>query len=152
MLEVASESTANVDTGVKRDDYAALGIAEYWRFDETGEHHGARLTGDRLVEGTLRAHFHSRVPRRQPAGLQCTALDLNLRWENGQLLWHDPATGRPILTYEDQRDRADNEHAIRGTARERNPPRLRDPGTGRGNRCQHSRPIARRSGTLLSGR
>jgi len=26
-----------------------LGIPEYCRFDETGESHGARLTGDRLV-------------------------------------------------------------------------------------------------------
>ena len=51
VLEVASESTANIDTGAKRDDYAALGIAEYWRFDETGEYHGARLAGDRLVQG-----------------------------------------------------------------------------------------------------
>ncbi len=33
-------------------------------------------------------------------------LNLNLRWENGQLVWYDPATGRPIMTYEDQRDRA----------------------------------------------
>ena len=26
-------------------------MAEYWRFDETGEFHGARLGGDILVEG-----------------------------------------------------------------------------------------------------
>ena len=31
--------------------YAALGIPEYWRFDETGKFHGARLAGDRLVQG-----------------------------------------------------------------------------------------------------
>ena len=36
-------------------------------------------------------------------------LNLNLRWVNGQLFWHDPATGQPILTYEDQRARADSE-------------------------------------------
>ena len=35
------------------------------------------------------------------------ALNLYLRWEQGQLRWHDPATGRHILTYDDQRARAD---------------------------------------------
>ena len=48
VLEVASASTANTDTGAKRTDYEALGITEYWRFDETGEHHGTRLAGYRL--------------------------------------------------------------------------------------------------------
>ena len=51
VLEVASASTGVIDVTDKRDDYAALGIGEYWRFDETGEHHGARLAGDRLVDG-----------------------------------------------------------------------------------------------------
>ena len=35
----------------KRAAYADLEIPEYWRFDETGEFHGARLAGDRLVDG-----------------------------------------------------------------------------------------------------
>ena len=51
MLEVASESTASIDTGAKRDDCAALAIPEYWQFDETGQYHGTKLAGDRLVEG-----------------------------------------------------------------------------------------------------
>ena len=51
VLEVASESTAEIDVGDKRRDYAALGIPEYWRFDESGEHHGAWLAGDRLADG-----------------------------------------------------------------------------------------------------
>ena len=38
VLEVASPSTAEIDVGDKRDDYAALGIPEYWRFDRTGEY------------------------------------------------------------------------------------------------------------------
>ena len=49
VLEIASESTGKVDTGRKRRDYANMGIPEYWRFDETGDHHGTRLAGDRLV-------------------------------------------------------------------------------------------------------
>lgn len=51
VLEIASASTGQMDVGSKRDDCGAFGIREYWRFDETGEHHGARLAGDRLVSG-----------------------------------------------------------------------------------------------------
>ena len=36
---------------MKRDYYATFGIPEYWRFDETGEHYGDRLAGERLVDG-----------------------------------------------------------------------------------------------------
>ena len=53
VLEVASPRTGHIDVGEKRDDYAALGIPEYWRFDETetGRYHGARLAGERLENG-----------------------------------------------------------------------------------------------------
>ena len=34
----------------KRVDYAALGIAEYWRFGEKGRSTAERLAGDRLVD------------------------------------------------------------------------------------------------------
>ena len=37
------------------------------------------------------------------------ALDLYLRWEWGELVFYDPATGRRIFTYEDQQARADTE-------------------------------------------
>ena len=36
-------------------------------------------------------------------------LNLIIRWEQGRLVWVDPSTQQPILTYEDQRDRADAE-------------------------------------------
>lgn len=49
VLEVASRSTGHVDVQDKPADYAVLGIPEYWCFDETGESHGARLAGNRLV-------------------------------------------------------------------------------------------------------
>ena len=39
------------------------------------------------------------------------ALNLNLRWEGGELVFYDPATGRRIVTLEDERVRADNERA-----------------------------------------
>ena len=48
------------------------------------------------------------------------ALNLNLRWDNGQLVWHDPATRQRIVTLDDERQarlseqaRADNEQQQR---------------------------------------
>ena len=110
VLEVASESTANIDTGAKRDDYAALGIAEYWRFDRTGEYHGARLAGDRLVQGRYEPITITELPGGGRQGFS-TVLNLSLRWQDGQLLWINPATDQPILTYEDQRARAESAEA-----------------------------------------
>ena len=112
VLEIASLGTAAVDVGPKRDDYAALGIPEYWRFDATGEHHGARLTGDRLVDGRYQP-----VEIREPeAGVlqgYSAALNLHLRCERGELAWHDPATGSHIATFLSERERADQEREAR---------------------------------------
>ena len=112
VLEVASASTAEVDTGDKRVDYAALGITEYWRFDETGEHHRRRLAGDILENGVYRPLPIDEVA---PGVLQghSPVLSLNIRWDHGQLVWWDPDTEAPILTYEDQRARADEESRCR---------------------------------------
>ena len=46
-------------------------------------------------------------------------LNLHLRWEQGQLAWYDPATGNPILTYQDQHGRADTEREARVRAEAR---------------------------------
>ena len=106
VLEVASRSTGSEDTGPKRRDYEALGVAEYWRFDETGRHHRTRLAGDRLVNGRYEPIAIEEV---EPGVLQgySQVLNLHLRWENGLLAWHDPATGRHIATFESERARAD---------------------------------------------
>ena len=119
VLEVASESTAATDTGAKRDDYAALGIYEYWRFDHTGEHHGAKLAGDRLVDDRYEAIFIVSAGEDIEQGYS-DALNLYLRWDHGQLVFIDPATNAPILTYEDQAAKAESE-----TAQARNEATLR---------------------------
>ena len=52
VMEVASESTHERDTGFKRDLYASLGITEYWRVDPSGgDFYGYALAGERLVDG-----------------------------------------------------------------------------------------------------
>ncbi len=126
VLEVASESTGETDVGPKRDFYAALGIPEYWRFDETGQYHGAKLAGDRLVEGRYEPLEIEELPGGVLQGYS-RALNLNLRWEEGRLAWHDPATGQPIATLEDERRgrieaeaRAESERATRAQLEARN--------------------------------
>ena len=118
VMEIASRSTGRQDVEGKRPAYAALGIPEYWRFDQTGDFHGTGLAGDRLVEG-----------RYEPIPIEAVAegvlqayspvLDLFIRWNHGQLGWHDPQTGQHIATFEQERTRADNEQEARMVAEER---------------------------------
>ena len=87
----------------KRDDYAALGIPEYWRFDRTGEHHGARLAGDRLLDGV---YVPMRIDEMQEGVLQGYSAAIGepvlLRWEHdyswdGTIRPPD-STSRPTMT------------------------------------------------------
>ena len=104
VLEIASRRTGREDVVEKRNDYAALGIPEYWRFDETGGFHGTRLAGDRLAaDGQYQPVPIEEVAEGILQGYS-RVLNLLLRWENGQLRWHDPATGRHIATFEDERE------------------------------------------------
>ena len=102
VLEIASRSSGRVDTVVKRERYAELQIPEYWRFDETGRYHRARLAGDRLVDGRYEPIPIDQLAADVSQGYS-QVLNLYLRWEQGQLAWYDPATGRHIATFEDER-------------------------------------------------
>ena len=102
VLEIASRSTGRIDVTDKRDDYAALGIGEYWRFDETGQHHGVRLAGERLVDGDYAAIDIEELPDGSLRGYSA-ALNLDLRWVGGELIFYDPATSRPIANLADER-------------------------------------------------
>lgn len=110
VLEIASASTGQADVGAKRDDYEAFGIREYWRFDETGEFHGARLAGDRLVGGRYEQILIEALPDGALEGYS-EVLNLKLRWQDGQLGWHDPISGGHIATFEEERARAESERA-----------------------------------------
>ena len=118
VLEVASESTADTDTGAKRVDYARLGILEYWRFDETGRYHGTRLAGERLVGGRYEPMEIEELGDGILQGYS-VVLDLHLRWERGRLGWHDPATGEPIATLESEREARITAEAGRAAAEDR---------------------------------
>ena len=104
VLEVASETTGKRDYTVKRDGYAAFGVTEYFRFDDTGgEYHDRPLAGDRLVDGS-----YEPVPITTDAdgnlrGYSET-LGLHLCWENGRLRFWDPETGAYLNDYDDAED------------------------------------------------
>ena len=100
VLEIASRSTGHRDTVDKRISYAALGIQEYWRFDATGQFHGTRLAGDRLVNDQYQPLHIEQLPDGSIQG-HSEILNVNLRWENGQLGWYDPNTGKHIPTLAD---------------------------------------------------
>ena len=124
VLEIASEGTGHIDVGQKREFYERLGIPEYWRFDATGDYHGAKLSGDRLVGGRYEPIDISEMAGGVLEG-HSAALNLNWRWEDGRLGCHDPSTGEHIATFESERlvrlaaeARADNAEAERNAERE----------------------------------
>ena len=118
VMEIASRSTGSQDAGSKRPGYAGLGIPEYWRFDQTGEFHGTRLAGDRLTGGQYEPIQIETVQEGILQGYSA-ALGLFIRWEHGELRWHDPETGQHILRYSDQQERAESEREARMIAEAR---------------------------------
>jgi hypothetical protein len=125
VLEIASQRTGHIDVGAKREFYQRLLIPEYWRFDATGEFHGTRLAGDRLVNGRYQPIDIAELNGGVSQG-HSEVLNLDWRWEDGQLGCYDPATGLHISTFESERlarlaaeARADSEHAARVAAEAR---------------------------------
>ena len=108
VMEVASPSTGRIDVRDKPADYAALGILEYWRFDETGESYGARLAGDRLVGDRYEPIAIAKLPKGNLEGYS-KALGLKLRWEKGQLKCYDPTTTKPIMNLAEMQRIAEEE-------------------------------------------
>ena len=81
----------------------SLGIIEYWRFDETGAFHRTELAGDRLVDGRYEPVPIQEVEEGVLQGYS-TVLNVLVRWERGELRWHDPETEREIPTFEQERE------------------------------------------------
>ena len=103
VLEIASRVTGHIDTGQKPEFYAGLGIAEYWRFDETGDFHGQKLAGDRLQEGAYRPIPLETLEDGSIRGYS-RVLDLYLCWEQGSLEFYDPITNTPLPGLESLRE------------------------------------------------
>ena len=102
-MEIASGRTGRNDVENKPARYAALGVSEYWRFDHTGNFHGTKLAGDRLAEGRYEPIAVEEIEEGVLQGYSAV-LDLLIRWEHGQLRWHEPETGEHIPTFEQERE------------------------------------------------
>lgn len=98
VLEITSKSTRGEDQGAKRGIYAYLGVREYWQYDPTGDYLDPPLQGLQLVE---RNYWPLRAAAPVPGGfsLHSEVLGLDLRLEEGVLRFHDPRTGRKLLSY-----------------------------------------------------
>ena len=123
VLEVASRRTWTKDRDEKPAVYAKLGVAEYWRYDPTGELYAPRLGGMRLAGG----RYRDPVPEVAALGgrmLHSAVLGLDLRLERGGgLRVRDPVTGRDFLAYDEEaaarreaEARATEEAAVRRAA------------------------------------
>ena len=109
VLEVASESTGEVDYTEKRDEYESYGIPEYWRFDSSGgDYHDAALAGDRLVDGKYEPIEITVVDALSRYGYS-EVLDLWLCWEDQRLRLFDAKAGAYLRTHDEEYDRAELE-------------------------------------------
>ena len=88
-----------------------------WTWASRPRHGGTRtfpktkLAGDLLVNGRCKLKDIEELADGVLQGYSA-ALNLFIRWEQGRLAWHDPATCRHILTYDDQSARADNAQSL----------------------------------------
>ena len=118
-MEVASPSTASNDTGHKRDLYARLGIAEYWRLDpEGGDLYGQPLSGERLVDGEYRP-YELHTDEDGSIWAYSEVLGLRFHWDPelyDQFDVRSPQTGRTIDLAEVRLEALVEEQAARAAA------------------------------------
>ena len=112
VLEIASESTAAVDTGRKRILYAAIGCGEYWLYDATGDdYYDGPLEGGYLGSD---GWYHSYPLHRESDGMvwaHSPALSLDLCWIDGRLRFYHPATQRWLPNFTETTDLLATERA-----------------------------------------
>ena len=98
VLEVASPSTAGVDTDHKRRIYESIGVPEYWRFDKSGgDLYGQAIAGDRLVDGVYRPIEITTEPGGEMWGYS-EVLGLSFCFKDSIFVAYDRASGRYVMT------------------------------------------------------
>ena len=108
----------NQDRTNKQPDQARLGTLEYLRFDHTSNFLGTRLAGDRLAKGRYEPIPVEEVGEDFLRGFSAV-LGLVIRWEHGQLRWHDPETGQEIPNFQRKRQARLSEREGRSAAGDR---------------------------------
>ncbi len=118
VLEVASKSTWRGDLGPKRDLYARLGVKEYWQYDPRGKYFTPVLQGLRLAGGA----YVRQLAVTSPNGaltLTSETLGLELRAQNEEMRFRDPATGQILLSQYEEHAARREEAAARRAAESR---------------------------------
>ena len=92
------------DLDYKRAAYTAIGVAEYWRVDPTGgELHPEVLQGERLHDG----HWEPITVTVNDGGTwrgHSGALDLDIAWHDGELLFYLPDSNQPLHNLAREKD------------------------------------------------
>ena len=98
VMEVASGSTWRRDMREKRDIYAEMGVAEYWRFDASGSYFAPPLSGERLADGEYaQIPLETDSEGRLRGYSAILGLDLCIL-ADGALRFQDPVTGQWLRT------------------------------------------------------
>ena len=119
VLEVASESTGDIDEDEKRRDYAGMGVSEYWRFDHTGgDFHSVPLAGDRLVGEEYQPIAITKIDDEHYRG-HSDALNLDICWEYGELRLYDPLGQRYLPNFQEKDEQLRAAEIQRDTAEAR---------------------------------
>ncbi|NEU74932.1 Uma2 family endonuclease [Hassallia byssoidea VB512170] len=101
VLEITSKATRSKDQGAKKGIYAFLGVREYFQYDPTGDYLTPQLQGLRLVEGNY-FPIASNTLEDGTVSLTSEVLGLELRVKSGDMRFYDAATGKTLLTYEEE--------------------------------------------------
>ena len=83
-----------MDLGAKREQYASLGVREYWLYDPHGQHLQPALAGHRLAEG-----MYAPLPAgatRDGIAIRSDVLGLELHLDGERLRLFDPASARHL--------------------------------------------------------
>ena len=104
VLEVASNSTRQVDLVRKPAIYAQMGVPEFWRFDPTGgRYYSFQLNGLKLVDGDYQPIELTTEPDGILKGYS-EVLELSVAWDEGWPRFYDPATGTYLETWRQDRE------------------------------------------------
>jgi Uma2 family endonuclease len=92
IFEITSQSTADHDTGFKKDLYERLGVAELVLFDPYAEYLEPRLQGYRLERGRYKP-----LPLNRDGSLDLQTVGMTARPEGERLRLVDTVTGEALL-------------------------------------------------------
>lgn len=96
VMEFLSRSNKMKDLDRNFDNYARLGVQEYWIFDTPGEDIEGRVAGHRLD-----GQRYLPISPRPPGLHRSDVLGLDIASENDKLRFIEPSTGERLMTYQE---------------------------------------------------